>query len=299
MGEIFRFLWPAPWTLVGLLIGGVGYVFGARAQFVGDIVEFHGGLISWMLKWAPIQGGASAMTIGHVVLGRSREDLERARHHEVIHVRQYERWGVFFVPAYLGASLWLWLQGKDAYLDNPFERAARKEGRVKTIAELKVSLPSHGRVEWIGVSPQRRGAIQPVNSALLVKGLGIEGDHHAKSGRSARQVTIIQAEHLPVVAALLGRAEISATTTRRNVVVAGLNILALKDRRFRIGEAVLEGTGLCVPCSRMEEEFGQGGYNAMRGHGGITTRVLEGGVIQIGDVVEPLEDAATPSSSLS
>ena len=72
---------------------------------------------------------------------------------------------------------------------------------------------------------------------------------------------------------------------RRNIVVAGLNLLALKGRRFRIGGALLEGSGPCEPCSRMEEALGPGGYNAMRGHGGITARVVEGGLIRVGDAV--------------
>jgi MOSC domain-containing protein YiiM len=73
--------------------------------------------------------------------------------------------------------------------------------------------------------------------------------------------------------------------TRRNIVVSGINLLALKDRRFQIGGAVLEATGPCEPCSRMEENLGPGGYNAMRGHGGITARVVEEGTIRVGDEV--------------
>ena len=73
--------------------------------------------------------------------------------------------------------------------------------------------------------------------------------------------------------------------TRRNIVVSGINLLALAKRRFRIGEVVLETTGPCEPCSRMEENLGPGGYNAMRGHGGITARVAKGGTISVGDAV--------------
>ena len=105
---------------------------------------------------------------------------------------------------------------------------------------------------------------------------------------------MIQHEHLTVVAALLNRDEVRPEEVRRNLVVSGINLIALKNQTFRIGAAVLEGSGPCVPCSRMTEVLGRGGYNAMRGHGGITVRVLQAGTIRVGDEVipisEPIED---------
>jgi MOSC domain-containing protein YiiM len=156
---------------------------------------------------------------------------------------------------------------------------------MQTIAELTHTLPQAGRLEWIGVSPARRGPIVAETHATVAAGTGLVGDHHAKSGRSKRQVTLIQHEHLPAIAALTGRADLTPALLRRNLVVSGINLLALKDLRFRIGGVLLEGTGLCAPCSRMEEALGPGGYNAMRGHGGITARVLAGGEIHVGDPV--------------
>jgi len=100
-------------------------------------------------------------------------------------------------------------------------------------------------------------------------------------------VTLLQAEHLDVIAALLGRAPgtVAPEALRRNLVIRGINLLALRQARFRVGGALLEGTGPCDPCSRMEEVLGGGGFNAMRGHGGITARVLEAGAIALGDDV--------------
>jgi MOSC domain-containing protein YiiM len=100
---------------------------------------------------------------------------------------------------------------------------------------------------------------------------------------------LIQAEHLAVLGALLRRGPVDPTLLRRNLLVRGVNLLALKGRRFRIGDALLEGTGPCPPCSRMEEVLGPGGYNAMRGHGGLNARVIEGGVIRLGDALIPIE----------
>ena len=84
---------------------------------------------------------------------------------------------------------------------------------------------------------------------------------------------------------MLGKGNIDPAFTRRNLVVSGINLLALKDKQFYVGEVLLEYTGLCHPCTRMEENLGPGGYNAMRGHGGITARILNGGVIRMGDPV--------------
>ncbi|CAN5911857.1 MOSC domain-containing protein [soil metagenome] len=154
-----------------------------------------------------------------------------------------------------------------------------------SLQQLFDTLPQRGKVTWIGVRPGRREPVVPVEAVLAQVGTGLQGDRFAGTPESKRQVTLIQGEHLRAVVSFLGRLELDPGLLRRNIVVEGLNLLALKDKRFRVGEAVLEMTGPCHPCSRMEETLGPGGYNALRGHGGITARVLQEGQIRLGDPV--------------
>ena len=144
----------------------------------------------------------------------------------------------------------------------------------------------HGKVEWIGIRPKRLLEVHSVNEVQADPETGLEGDHFKKSSTGKRQVTLIQQEHLDVVARILGKSEILPELLRRNIVVSGINLLALKHQQFQVGEVLLETTGICAPCSRMEENLGAGGYNSMRGHGGITAKILQGGQIKLGDVVK-------------
>lgn len=149
-----------------------------------------------------------------------------------------------------------------------------------------------GEVMWIGLRPASRKAIKEV-SEVNVTETGLEGDRATKNSPSnKRLVTLIQHEHLAAAASFLGKENIDPNLTRRNIVVKGINLNALKGRKFSIGTAVLEMTGFCFPCSRMEENLGVGGFNAMRGHGGITCRVIEIGRIKISDNIKVLENEA-------
>lgn len=161
------------------------------------------------------------------------------------------------------------------------------------LAALTTRVPQTGVVERILLRPDRREAPVDVDEVTALAGRGLEGDRRAervpKAAPSPRQVTLVQAEHLAVVGQLLGHdGPVDAALLRRNLVVRGIPLLALKGLRFRIGAAVLEGTGPCHPCSRMEEALGGGGYQAMRGHGGLTAVVVTGGAIRTGDEVTAL-----------
>ena len=157
------------------------------------------------------------------------------------------------------------------------------------LARLMARFPRPGTVTWIGLRPSREVAMREADEVEAVTGKGLIGDRYA-GGSGKRGITLIQGEHLPVIAALAGHAAIAPATLRRNLVVHDIPLVALKDRRFRIGNVVLQGAGPCDPCSRMEAALGAGGYNAMRSLGGICVRIVEGGVIRRGDTVVALEE---------
>lgn len=142
-----------------------------------------------------------------------------------------------------------------------------------------------GKVAWIGLRPARKADLTVVKTAKAVAGKGLEGDRVITTNSAKRQVTLIMGEHLDTAASILGIERINPGLTRRNIVTRGINLMALRDKRFRIGTAVLELTSPCHPCTRMEENLGTGGFNAMRGHGGWCAIVVEGGEIHVGDSI--------------
>ena len=152
------------------------------------------------------------------------------------------------------------------------------------LQQLQTTYAQTGCVQALCLRPARKTAAQTPNEVWAVAEQGLRGDRYANRGGN-RQVTLIQAEHVQAVASFLGRASIDFALTRRNILVSGLNLLALKGSYFEVGEALLQYTGECHPCSRMEEVLGAGGYNAMRGHGGITAKVIRGSKICQGDSV--------------
>lgn len=160
-----------------------------------------------------------------------------------------------------------------------------------TVKQLIDILPQQGQLQMIMVRPERRQPMLSVTSAEVRMGEGIVGDRFKGRPDSKRQVTLFQAENLQVLASLLHCATIDPLLLRRNLLIRGINLHALSGRRFRIGNTVLEGAAQCHPCSRMEEVLGAGGFNAMRGIGGLCTRVVEGGVIHVGDPVTVVETA--------
>lgn len=123
--RLLAYLWPSPYTLTGIAIG---LLLGGRFRNVSGVIEIHGPLIAQTLRRLAVP--AMAMTLGHVVFGQSPSALDITRGHERVHVRQYERWGLMFVPAYLLLSSWLYLRGRNGYRENPFELEAYEADRI-------------------------------------------------------------------------------------------------------------------------------------------------------------------------
>lgn len=166
---------------------------------------------------------------------------------------------------------------------------------MKTIRDLNAPPHVAGRIEAIVVRGAPRDPARRIERTRALAGIGLADDRLGQRGEaelSTRQVTLIQAEHLGVIATLARVQRVDPVALRRNLVVSGINLLALKNARLRVGEALLEIVGPCQPCSRMEEAIGPGGYAAMRGHGGMTARVVEGGPIAVGDAVTAVPQLA-------
>ena len=153
------------------------------------------------------------------------------------------------------------------------------------LAELISGWAQPGRVEWIGVRPERRVGVEVVREAVVSPN-GLDGDR-GRAGK--RAVSLIQREHLGAIGSYLGRGPVAPEILRRNLVVSGVNLAALKGREVQVGEAVLRFTVICAPCSRMEEALGKGGYSAVRGHGGWCAEVVRPGRVALGDAVQPID----------
>jgi hypothetical protein len=126
--RLLAIIWALPYTLLGLLLGLIGLCTGGHARIRDRVIEFYEGGIQWLLQQFFFGEGAMALTLGHTVLGQTAAALDICRGHELVHVRQFERWGPLMGPAYLGCSLVLWLMRRRPYRDNPFEREAFKKG---------------------------------------------------------------------------------------------------------------------------------------------------------------------------
>ena len=159
---------------------------------------------------------------------------------------------------------------------------------MQKVVELKSHFPFAGKVEWIGVRPYKGAVVEQKSSIKALTDHGLDGDKAGQRPGGKRQVTLIQAEYLDVIRSLMSTNELNFSDLRRNIAISGINLNALKDCTIRVGQAKLEITGFCHPCGKLEAQLGEGMFNALRGHGGLTSKVIDGGLIQVGDRLEVL-----------
>ncbi len=155
-------------------------------------------------------------------------------------------------------------------------------------AYIKYHFPCAGKIDWIGLRQYLSSTVIHVSTAELLCGHGLVGDKAGLRKGSKRQITLIPAEYLPVIASFANRQTVFPEELRRNLVVSGMSLNILKNYKLKINTAVIEITGNCAPCGKMEHILGYGGFNAMRGHGGVTAKVIKGGIINVGDTVEAI-----------
>jgi len=196
--RILLYSWAAPTTAVGLLAGGLTLATGGRGRVREGALEFHGGFATWLARTVNF----GAMTLGHVILGYDDWWLDQLRDHEQVHVRQVERWGIAFLPAYVSASLLAWASGKHYYHDNWFERDARARS---------------GRPEGPGVesSAESRGSTMPPSEEPP------HDERHFLAGEVVRDVVIGMADGLTVPFALAAGLT-GAATGNTLIVTAGM-----------------------------------------------------------------------------
>lgn len=158
---------------------------------------------------------------------------------------------------------------------------------------IKNNFKSNGKVKWIGLraiskSGNAANEVLHVKSVEALQNHGLMGDKAGQKPGGKRQVSLIQEEHLAVIASLLNKKSVLPEELRRNIVVSGINLSILKGMRIKIRDTIIEITGNCAPCAKMEQVLGFGGFNAMRNHAGVTAKIIQGGVISLGDEVKVL-----------
>ncbi|WP_019605499.1 MOSC domain-containing protein [Teredinibacter turnerae] len=158
------------------------------------------------------------------------------------------------------------------------------------IGRLCRDLPA-GKLEWIGLRSTHNGQIVEVDAVRAIAERGLEGDHRvAKTPGSGRQVTLISHEFIAQICGHLGLDQIPPALLRRNLVVSGINLNALRYQQIRVGsQVIIEAGALCHPCSRMESALGKGAVAAMLGYGGLCAKILCGGEIRVGDLVQKID----------
>lgn len=151
-----------------------------------------------------------------------------------------------------------------------------------------------GTLLHIHTTPRGGAPMEARAEARLLEGQGIEGDRYllgtgtySPKPQRERQVTLIEVETLEALArdhAL----ELAPHEHRRNLTVRGVPLNHLVGRRFRVGEAVLEGIRLNVPCQYLDDLLGRRLFKPLTNRSGLNCIIVQGGVIRPGDALAPM-----------
>ncbi|ASR35737.1 hypothetical protein BAY61_12815 [Prauserella marina] len=154
-----------------------------------------------------------------------------------------------------------------------------------------------GEVRAVYATEAAGAEMRELASGHLVAGVGLAGDRYAlgtglysPKWHPDRQLTVIAKEVIDDVAVALGK-PVDGVELRRNVVTHGVPLNSLVGIRFAVGETILYGGRLNVPCRYLERLTGKKVYSPLLGRSGLNCRILRGGTIRAGDVVRPLSTA--------
>jgi MOSC domain-containing protein YiiM len=124
-------------------------------------------------------------------------------------------------------------------------------------------------------------------SVMVRADKGIEGDRYFKAPNRKGpdyQLTLIELENIDAFNATFGT-QLSPDAPRRNIVTSGVRLNDLSGRQFNVGPLLLEGLELCEPCRLFKVRTDPRTLKFFEGKGGLRTRVLTGGVLKVGDLI--------------
>ena len=150
----------------------------------------------------------------------------------------------------------------------------------------------NGKVESIHIASPATGPVQALDHAVLIPGVGLEGDRYAlKQGTFFKpepdfELTLIEAEAIEALRREYN-VELLAGEARRNIVTRDVPLNHLVGREFTIGEVRIRGIRLCEPCDHLQRTTGKQLIKGLRHRGGLRAQVLTQGTIRVGDTINP------------
>jgi len=156
-----------------------------------------------------------------------------------------------------------------------------------------VSEEWNGQVMAIQITSSAGEKMVSIREVKAIAGKGLEGDRYlSERGKfsdkpgPARQLTLIELEAIEALQRE-DSIELSPLESRRNIVTRGIPLNHLVNKRFRLGDVVARGVKLCEPCEYLEEVTQKKVISGLTHRGGLRAEILEGGIIRVGDKIQP------------